>query len=122
MAETMDRRRFLAFAAGSVALGAAVVLTGCSSGSSSSTPTTPTTTYTDKHASVAANHGHTFTLTAAQQQAAADAKIYSGGSAPHSHKILISAANVAAIAGGTTWSGRTSAVDFDGHSHVITFN
>ena len=120
MAETMDRRKFLAFAAGSVVLGAAVVLTGCSSGSSSSTPTTPTTTYTDKSASVSSNHGHTFTLTAAQQQAAADAKIYSGGSATHSHKISISAADVASIAGGTKWSAECS-MDA-GHSHMITFN
>ena len=118
MAESMDRRKFLAFAAGSAALGALVVLNGCSSGSSDSTPTTPTT-YTDKSAKVSSNHGHNFTLTAAQQQAAADAKIYSSGGT-HSHKITVGAADVAAIAGGTTWSGESSTDA--GHSHVVTFN
>lgn len=118
MAESMDRRKFLAFAAGSVALGAIVVLNGCSSGSSSSTPTSPT--YTDKSADVSSNHGHSFTLTADQQQAAAETKVYSEGSSGHSHKIGLSAAEVLAISNGTRWSGECS-VD-SGHSHTITFN
>jgi hypothetical protein len=119
MAQSMDRRRFLAFAAGSVVFGAFAALNGCSSGSNSdSTPTTPTT-YTDKNAKVSSNHGHNFTLTAAQQQAAADARIYSNGGT-HSHKIIVKAADVAAIAGGATWSGESSTDA--GHSHIVTFN
>jgi hypothetical protein len=119
----MDRRSFLTFAAGSVALGALMVVQGCSSGGGDSTPSTPTTpetpTYTDKNAKVSSNHGHTFTLTAAQQQAGTEAKIFSRGG-DHSHKITLSAADVATVVAGTTWSGESS-VDM-GHSHVITFN
>ena len=120
MAQTMGRRRFLSLAASSVAVGAFLALQGCSSGSDGDTTPTAPTTYTDKNAKVSSNHGHTFTLTAAQQQAAVDAKIYSGGSATHSHKISISATDVAAIAGGTTWTAECSSDA--GHSHMITFN
>ena len=123
MAETMDRRKFIALAAGSAVLGAVVVLQGCGGsggGSSTSTPTTPTTpTYADKDASVSSNHGHSFTLTAAQQEAGVETKIYSRGG-DHSHKITLTAADIATIVAGTTWSGECSTDA--GHSHVLTFN
>jgi hypothetical protein len=126
MMENMDRRRFLTFAASGVALGAAlVVLQGCSSGSSNSdsTPTTPTTptnpTFSDKNGAVSANHGHTFTLTAAQQQAGADVTITSKG-ATHAHKLFLTAAEVAAVVAGTKVAKESSTVL--AHSHIVTFN
>ena len=119
MAQTMDRRKFLSLAASSVAVGALIALQGCSSGSDSdSTPESPTT-YTDKNGAISANHGHAVTLTAAQQQAAAEVRLYLEGG-DHSHKIGLTAAEVASVAAGTRWSGECTN-DF-GHTHVVTFN
>lgn len=123
MAETMDRRKFLSLAASSVAVvGAFIGLQGCSSGSSSSTTTTPepTTTSTDKSGAVSSNHGHSATLTAAQQQARMDVMIYLSSGSGHTHQLWLTAADVATVAAGTRWSKETSTDS--GHSHVVTFN
>lgn len=129
--QTMDRRRFLVIAAGGAALGAFVVLQGCGGGSDGGDgtpepepPTTPEPpTFTDKRASISSNHGHSATLTAAQQEAAVDATVpLSSGTdpGPHTHTVRLSAADVAAIAAGSRVS-RTSTTDL-GHNHSVSFN
>lgn len=109
-------------AAGGAVLGALVVLQGCSSSSSDSAPA-PTgpenPTYADKSPAISSNHGHSYTLTAAQQEAGAEVQLFTRGG-DHSHKIRISAADVASIAAGNTWTGEDSLSA--GHTHMITFN
>lgn len=119
MAMTMDRRRFIRFAASGVALGALAALQGCSGSSSIPTTTATTTTFTDKNGNISVNHGHAVTLTVAQQQAAAAVTLtLTGGT--HTHQLGLSAANVATVAAGTRLSIESS-VDV-GHSHTVTFN
>jgi len=117
MAETMDRRKFLAFAASGVALGALIAFHGCSD--SSSTAPEPTPTYTDKNGNISLNHEHSITLTVAQQQAAADAKLTTTGGT-HTHQVGLRATEVATIAAGTRFYVATS--ETLGHSHTVTFN
>ena len=117
MAETMDRRRFLSLAAGSVAVGALICLQGCDSGSEGSA--TPTPTAGDKSGAISANHGHVVTLTAAQQQAGAAVTLdMTGGD--HPHAVGLRDTEVATIAAGTRFSIESSVVA--GHSHTVTFN
>jgi len=117
MMETMDRRKFLSLAAGSVAVGALIVLQGCSSGSSS--PSTPTPTMTDKQGAISSNHGHSIVLTAAQQQAGAAVTLTTTGGT-HSHTVGLRDTEVATIAAGTRFSVESSVTI--GHSHTVTFN
>jgi hypothetical protein len=121
----MDRRRFLAIAAGGVALGALAVLQGCSGGSDNgdmpptTTPETPT--YADKNAVVSTTlaHSHSLTLTAAQQQAGVGVKINTTGG-DHTHQVTLKAEDVVAIAAGAKRSDVTSTDA--GHFHTFTFN
>ena len=119
MAGSMDRRKFLTFAASSVAVGALIALQGCSSGSSSSSTPDPVPGFTDKSGDIANNHNHSVTLTAADQQAGvAVTLITSGGT--HKHTLTLSTDNVVAAAAGTKVSRETSITS--GHSHLVTFN
>lgn len=124
MAETLDRRRFLTLAAGSVAVGALMVLHGCSGGSDSSTTPTPNPTFTDKNGSISSNHGHSVTLTAAQQQEGADVTLTLSagtiGGGTHTHLLGLRAADVAAVAAGSRMSVETSVTA--GHSHTVLFS
>jgi hypothetical protein len=82
--------------------------------------------YIDRAGTISANHTHSVTLTAAQQQAG-QAVILTllAGLAAHTHQISLSVAQVAAIAAGT----QTTVVStFDVspligiHAHNVTFN
>ena len=117
MAQTMGRRKFLSLAASSVAVGAILALQGCSSGSSTST--TPTPSATDKVGAISSNHGHSVTLTAAQQQAGVAVTLATSGGT-HKHTLSLTAENVVAAAAGTKVSQETSTTN--GHSHMVTFN
>ena len=121
MAETMDRRKFLSLAASGVAVGALIALQACNSGSSDSSTTAPTTTTaaTDKSGTIYSNHGHSVTLTAAQQQAGAAVTLtLSGGT--HTHMLGLSATDVTTVAAGTRVSVESSVNA--GHSHTVAFN
>lgn len=124
MAQTMDRRKFLSFAASTVAVGALIVLQGCNGGSDSSPTPTPDPTFTDKNGSISSNHGHSVALTAAQQQAGADVTLTLSagtlGGGTHTHLLGLRAADVAAVAAGSRQSIETSVTA--GHSHTVLFN
>jgi hypothetical protein len=120
MAETMDRRRFLSFAASGVAVGALFALQGCSSGSSSSPTPTPDPTYSDKNGVIGTNHGHSVTLTAAQQQAGEAVTLTLTTGTGHTHTVDFNAQAVKDIAAGIRRDG-TSSVD-SGHYHSVSFS
>jgi len=89
--------------------------TGDAAGSGGLTDACDTHPPTD---TIAANHGHVLTVTAADAAAAVD-KVYDiMGSASHTHSVTISAAMFALLETGTviTTTSTTSA----GHSHGIT--
>jgi hypothetical protein len=114
VAGTMGRRGLLRLAVVGMMLGALAGVSGCSSGSDG-----PDVVYADKTAKISSNHGHTFTLTAAQQEAGQALSIYSTGS-DHRHKLYLSAENLATVVAGTKWA-KESSTDL-GHSHIVMFN
>lgn len=124
----IGRRDFTA--AGIVALlsGVAISVSGCGGGGSSSPtspsapsgPSTATPPASDKAASVSSNHGHAAMLTAAQLQAGGAVTLNIQGTSAHPHTVILSAAQVASIAGGAKVT-QTSSSD-NNHSHDVTFN
>jgi len=78
--------------------------------------------YTDKVGAISANHGHSVTLTAAQQQAgqAVTLTFTLSTDGSHTHQISLSAAQVTAIAAGTQVTVTSTLVN--GHTHDVTFN
>ena len=85
------------------------------------TPEPPT--FTDKRASISSNHGHSATLTAAQQEAdqAVTLSLSTGDApGPHTHSVGLSKEDVAAIAAGSRVT-RSSSTDL-GHDHNVSFN
>ncbi|HKY39269.1 MAG TPA: hypothetical protein VJN18_25200 [Polyangiaceae bacterium] len=68
--------------------------------------------------SIAMNHGHQMSVSAADQMAAADKTYNIAGSANHSHTVELTAEDFADLAGGTIVSV-TSSTDA-GHSHDVT--
>jgi hypothetical protein len=94
-----------------------IALQGCSSGSSSSMMPTPT--MADMSGTISANHGHSITLTAAQQQAGAAVTLTTTGG-DHTHELGLKAAEVATIAAGGRLYIETSVTL--GHSHTVMWN
>jgi hypothetical protein len=69
---------------------------------------------------IAANHGHTITVTIAEIQAAMDKTYDIMGTASHTHSFTVTAADFAALAKGTSVTHTSS--DSSGHTHSITIS
>lgn len=117
----VGRRRFSLEAALAVLGGATVTISssGCGGGGGGSSPTSPSAPG-DKVGSVSANHGHAAVITAAQLSAGAALTLQIRGSSDHPHTVVLSAGEVAQVAGGSRVS-KNSSID-DGHDHTVTFN
>ena len=79
----------------------------------------------DRQASIANNHGHVATLTAAQLSAGAAVSLDIRGTADHSHIVGLGGAEVVQIRQGqrvTTTSSTDNSAAFGTHSHTVTFN
>ena len=111
----MNRRQFTVEAAVFLLGGAAITVSGCGGGSpTASTPPPP-----DRVGTVDSNHGHTATITSAQQLDGGAVELDIRGTSSHSHKVTLSADDVASVR-----SGRRVQVASTGssHSHVVVFN
>ncbi len=118
-------RRSLSVSAALALLGFPLItISACGGGGSPSAPNPPTTTVPpapgDEVGNVAANHGHTASITAAQLQAGSGLSLDIRGSATHPHRIDVSGADVVAIRGGQRVS--VNSTTEDGHNHSVTFN
>jgi hypothetical protein len=91
-----------------------------SSSGSGSGGGTSTGTYNDKTGSISDNHGHSVTLTAAQQAAGKACTLTLSTASGHDHLLYLGATNVITIRGGTKLTV-PSTVD-SGHHHDVTFN
>jgi hypothetical protein len=111
----MNRRTFTVEAAAFLLGGAAITISGCGGGS----PTASTAPPPDRVGTVDTNHGHTATITSAQQLAGGAVELDIRGTSSHSHKVMLSADDVASIR-----SGRRVEVASSGssHSHLVVFN
>jgi hypothetical protein len=127
----LSRREFTVAAALAALSGVAITITACGGGGYSPTSstgsgggasggTTSGSASGDKVGVISANHGHSAVITAAQLTAAGALRLDIRGNADHTHTVEVSAAEVAAIAGGTKTS-KESSTD-SSHSHTVTFN
>ena len=118
----LDRREFTLAAALLALSGVSITISACGGGGSSPTggSTPPPTPSGDKVGQISANHGHTAVIAAAKLATPTDINLDIKGTSGHTHHVLLSSAEVTAIAG-TTRVTKTSSTD-DGHSHDVTFN
>ena len=115
----VNRREFTLHSAMAILGGVAISVTACDSDS----PTTPTPTSSDTvTGAVAANHGHSAVITAAQLTAADTISLDIQGTATHPHTVELTATEVQQIDDGAQVSKDSSVGDFDAHRHTVTFN
>ena len=121
MSTNHSRRQFTSAAALAMLAGVTVTITGCGGGGSAAGPsgTDGGTPSGDASGTISANHGHVARVTAAQLSAAGALTLDIQGSAPHTHTVELSSADLTAIAGGASVSRETTAND--GHQHTVTF-
>jgi hypothetical protein len=111
----MKRRQFLSLSF------LTFILSACGSGGGGSDDETPSgqTCSTDNlSGTIAANHGHTLTVTHADVVAAADKTYDITGSAGHAHSVTVTAADFADLANDTSIT--LTSTSGSGHSHSIT--
>ena len=117
-ANTLDRREFTLAAALAALSGVAITISACGGGGSSpSSPSPPANG--DTVGVIGFNHGHTAVITSAQLSAGGALILEMRGS-DHPHTVMLSTADMTAIAANSRVS-RESSSD-DGHSHSVTFN
>lgn len=116
----INRREFLkwtAMAAAGLSVSANI---GCESGGDDDDDSGDSgSTVTDLSGSIGSNHGHSVTMTAAQQTAGAAVTLTLSSGNGHTHSVSFTAEEVQTIAaGGTASSG--SSTD-GGHDHSVSF-
>jgi hypothetical protein len=129
----MDRRRFTLASAMAILSGVVVTITDSACGGSSYSPSSPSPSPSpsptpnpnpspsgDKVGVISNNHGHSAVITAARLGEAGDLSLDIQGSASHTHRVDLSAADLAAVAANQRVS-KESTTD-SGHSHTVTFN
>ena len=120
----VTRRQFTLQSALAILSGVAITLSGCddSNPSSPTSPTGPTTPGPTDDATgvVAANHGHSAVIMAAQLTAGGAISLDIRGAATHSHTVELTEAEVQQIGTGTRVS-KDSSTDAS-HRHTVTFD
>ena len=122
--DAIGRREFTIASAMAILSGVAITVSGCSGGSDSgsSTPTSPSPSPGGGGAVgvVAANHGHSASISQAEITAGGDLSLDITGSANHPHTVQLSGAELGQIGAGQRVSKGSSTGD--GHTHTVTFN
>ena len=116
--ELIDRREFTVQTALALLAGVTITISGCG-GDDDSSPTSPTPTQ-DVSGTVATNHGHSVTITAAQLTAANAINLDIRGDATHPHSVSLTADDVRRIAQRSQVT--KDSTNDNGHLHVVTFN
>ena len=121
---TLDRREFTLQSAMAILSAATITISGCGGGSSPAPSPTPNPNPNpgggDVTGTVAANHGHTASISAATLTAGNAIELDIRGGADHPHIVSLSAAEVMSI-GARQRVSKVSTND-QGHSHTVTFN
>ena len=113
--DCIDRREFTGRALMAMLAGITVTITGC--GSDNTVTATPPS---DKTGVVDTNHGHTVTITSAQQMAGGNVTLNIQGTSSHDHLLELTAAEVATIRAGMRFS--KDCVMMRNHVHTVIFN
>jgi hypothetical protein len=116
--ELINRRDFTVQTALALLAGVTITISGCG-GDDDSSPTAPTATQ-DVSGSVATNHGHQATITAAQLTAASAITVDIRGDATHPHSVSLTADDLRRI--GQRAQVTKDSTNDNGHLHVVTFN
>ena len=116
--ELIDRRDFTVQTALALLAGVTITISGCG-GDDDNSPTAPTATQ-DVSGTVATNHGHRATITAAQLTAANAITVDIRGDANHPHTVSLTADEVRRI--GQRAQVTKDSTNDNGHLHVVTFN
>lgn len=111
----MNRREFASKALLGMLAGVTVTMTGCSND-----PLEPTEVASDKTATIANNHGHAVTISAAQQLAGGGVSLRIQGTSSHDHVLELSALEVVRIRAG--YQIVKGCATERNHSHMVTFN
>ena len=119
--KALARREFTLAAALFALSGVSITLSACG-GASPSAPDNPQAPLNpgDRAGLVAANHGHSAVITAAQVSAGGGISLDIRGQSDHPHTVILSAAEIAAVGANQRVSQESSSDD--GHSHTVTFN
>jgi hypothetical protein len=104
--------------------GVAISVTGCG-GSDSGSPASPSPTgsssaTSDKTGAISANHGHSAVIASAQLGASGGITLNIQGTAGHPHTVILTGADLSAIAGNQRVSKESS--NDASHTHTVTFN
>jgi hypothetical protein len=123
----MTRREFSLEAALAILSGVAITISGCGGSSNPAAPSNPTPAPTptpdasgDKVGAISANHGHVARITGAQLTAGNGFALDIQGTATHTHTVILSNADIQAIAGNQQVARVSS--NTGGHDHTVTFN
>jgi hypothetical protein len=118
----LDRREFTTRSLLALFSGVTVTISGCGGGGSSpSGPSSnPSPQSGDKVGDIGGNHGHRAVIFAAQLTAGGQISLDIQGSADHSHRVEITAAEMTTISSGGRVSKRST--DAQAHDHTVTFN
>jgi uncharacterized membrane protein len=124
--EPLTRRDFTLAAAMAVLSGVAISVSGCG-GSSSASPAAPsptgsgsTPTGGDRTGSISSNHGHSALIASAQLGASGGLTLNIQGTSSHPHTVVLTGADLSAIAGNQRVSKESS--NDASHTHTVTFN
>ena len=115
--KTLDRREFTVAAALAALSGVVIMISACG-GAGGGSPSAPSNG--DKVGVIGANHGHIAIITAAELSTGGGLALNIRGTSDHPHTVVLSAAEITAIAANQRVS-KESTTD-DGHSHTVTFN
>ena len=114
----IDRLQFLQLAGGVLGAGVATTAAACG-GDDAGAPAGPACDVNAPRVTIASNHGHLMTVTAAEAKAAAGKTYNIMGGAPHDHTVMLTANDFQTLEKGATVYAQSS-VQGDGHSHSIT--
>jgi len=114
-----SRRDFAKLGLLSGFIGMTVYITDCGS-SKGSGPSTSTPA--NAAGVISANHGHVATITAAQLSGGTDVTLDIQGTADHTHRVVVTAAQLVTIKGGGQVFATSTAGGTDSHTHTITFS
>jgi hypothetical protein len=132
MSDKMLRREFTTRSILALLGGVVITITGCNDSRSPTSPgpempppsvpptSNPPPALGDVSGVISANHGHVATVTGAELTAGNAVVLDIMGSADHSHRVELSAAEIGQIASGGTVV-KSSSIDLS-HNHTVTFN
>ena len=111
----ISRKRFVE----TLASGSALLLFGSCGGGSSSYGSGGGTGTSSCDGAIAANHGHVLPIVVADLDSTTPKTYDIMGSAPHSHSVTLSVAQLGQLKAGTSVTVTSTAFPGDGHTHAV---